>query len=683
MANPLWLPSYFASGMILQQRVTCLLHGRAKPSVEIRLTLERATFDGHAVSPLDSQYGIQSDQRMTSGEDGSFTFELPAFEASFDPFALTLSDGKSTIILQDILFGEVWICAGQSNMQMPLQAVQGAEQLANLANLHYVRVLKQSEDGLPNRSAGFPYNPADDLSGALWVRGDQPEAMARVSAVGFSFAREVHLDLKVPVALVETALGKTHIHSWLSRETVEQHPELKKHVQEMGFYRDENDWNLTGDHDWARHQPAALFNSKIAPLKDFGARGILWYHGESDYQYPAYYQKALQALVKDWHRVFRPADARGLGFLYVQLAPHYYGHRRFDQLAEFNEMLSATRRSLPCPAGLVTIYDLPLLYANAPEKWRNPAYPTAKLPIGQRLKTVAMGLLYQHKAPSSAPECTDIEVVGNKMMLSFSNIGEGLRLIGDQTRLRGFSMCGPDRVFVEAQARLLYGLRVLVWHDQITDPRAVTYAYADLNQASNLVSRDQLPVVPFRSDRVPSQYCPPMEWLHCEDLQVWCCPRFSQIEETGWHPVWQIERGQGELKIEKANKHEGDGSLFVRYYSTNDCEIGLEPILQYDSQFPPLDLSIYSQLSIDVFNTDQQIKHLRLAFSYGQPGEPLQILPTRVTILPALRWQRLQFDLNGLGLENLAATRRLVFIIDDRKGKGVLYFDQIRLIRPD
>jgi hypothetical protein len=174
-----------------------------------------------------------------------------------------------------------------------------------------------------------------------------------------------------------------------------------------------------------------------------------------------------------------------------------------------------------------------------------------------------------------------------------------------------------------------------------------------------------------------------MEWLHCESLRVWSCPSVERIFETGWHPAWLIERGQGELKVEKANKSEGDGSLMFRYESPDNPEFGLEPLLQHGSMFPPLDLSYYQMLSVDVFNTDLHTKHLRLALACGSAGAPLQAIPGRITVLPALRWQKLQFDLRSMDQEALSAVRRLVFIIEDKKGKGVLYLDQIRLIHSE
>ncbi|MEA4888083.1 MAG: sialate O-acetylesterase [Clostridiaceae bacterium] len=682
MAKLLWLPSFYASGMILQQQVPFHLHGQAEPGCEVRIQLERVPFDGRSYSPLDSQYGLLLDEKTTCDEQGRFSLDLPAFDASFDPFTLTIKSGKTNIVFQDVLFGEVWVAAGQSNMHMPVAAVHGAEQIHALANLFYVRVLKQSETGLGKENPHYGFAPLDDLQDSRWLRGDQPEAMEQVSAIGFSFAREVHLELRIPVGLIETALGGTYIHSWISRPSIDSQELLRRHVQDIGFYREEKDWDLSASWETAQHQPAALYNNKVAPLRGLAARGILWYQGESDYQYPEYYQTALQTLVRDWNQIFQPADKRGLGFLYIQLAPYFYGHRRFEQLAEFNEMLAAVRHNLLGPAALVPIYDLPLTYVDAPADWRHPIHPSVKLPIGQRLKTIAMGLLYQRKGPLTAPECSDIEVVGNKMLLSFSNIGEGLRLTGDDTRLRGFALCGPDRIFHEAQARILYGVRVLVWHEQIADPCAVTYAYADMNQTANLISRDQLPVVPFRSDKAPSRYWPPMEWLHCEALQIWCCPKMDKPEETGWHPAWRLERGRGELSLEKANKSEGDGALLLRYSTKESHEVAVEPVLDYDSLFPPLDLSPYASLSIDIFNTDQQIKYLRLALASGSADAGLQILPERLTILPVLRWQKFNFKLQAAS-GGLEAVRRLVFIIEDKKDKGVLYLDQINLICPE
>lgn len=681
MAQQLWLPSFISSGMILQQQTANILRGRTRPATAVSLVLERQPFDCRPVSPLDKEYGNIFECRITSNELGYFEFKIPPFTASYDPISLFISDGFDSLLFKDILFGEIWLCAGQSNMQMPLAACASAKVARDQANLFFVRVLSQTVQIADKKKSSFGFLPHEDLCGAIWRYGDQPDGIANISAIGFSFAREIHLDLKVPIGLIEIAVESTHIHSWLSSDSAEKLEFVKNHINETGFLRSKKDWNQTAERERICQQPSAVFNSMIAPLRGLGARGILWHHGNSDFQYPKYYSQVLPTMIRDWQQIFHPADKRGLGFLTAQIEPYFSSGRHCEQISEFNEMLSSISSILSNPAAVVPIYDLPPDYAAAPQAWRNPMHPTTKLPIGHRLKTVAKGLIYQLKAPISAPYCSGIEFVGGKVMLGFENIGDGLRLKGENSRLCGFAICGPDRVFVEAQCRILFGVKVLVWHDQITDPEAVTYAYADLNFNANLISRDNLPVLPFRSDNVPSVYCPPREWIHCEDLQIWCTPDFANPLSAGWNPAWLVESGQGEIKLEKAIKNEGDGSLHFKYAQPGRREFAVEPILDYASLLPPLNLSFFRELTIDVFNPDQQTKFLRLDIAAGSEEALLENLLRKHAIVPALRWQRMTFDLTMLSSEKREAIRRLVFVIEDKKEKGNLYLDQIRLVR--
>ena len=675
------LPSFFQSGMILQQQVPFKVRGIAKPSVPVRIQLRREPFDNRPVSPLDQQYGLVFDEEVEADASGLFEMAVPAPEASFDPHELTVQTPSKSIRLTDVLFGEVWITGGQSNMQMPLSAVQSQSEIETMANLFYVRVLTQSLTGIGRKMPHYQYHPADDICEAQWLRGDQPEDMADISAIAFSFARSLHLSLQIPVAVVETALGGSCIHAWISRQSIDADEQLRQHVIDMGFYRSENDWDLSRDWENAQYQPAALYNNKIAPLRAMIAKGVLWYQGESDYQYPEYYKTALPALVSDWQSVFRPSGSRDLAFLIVQLAPYYYGHRHFYQLAEFNEMLTSVKHQLNNPSALIPVYDLPLDYENAPEEWRHPLHPTAKTVIGQRLAKTACGLLYQQKAPLSAPECSNIEIVGNKMLLTFSHVGEGLRQKDQDGRLRGFTICGPDRVFLEAEARILYGVRVMVWNDQIDDPQAVAYAFSDMNQESNLISRDNLPVVPFRSDRFQAHYQAPIEWLHCESLNIWCSPKLEQMHQTGWHPRWRIDRGAGDLVVEWANKTEGAGSLHFTYQTDEQNQVSLEPVLTYASQFPPLNLSHITHISVNLFNPNQQMKRVSIALAAGSDKQTLQDVQKPVVLVSALRWQTITFPITHI--ESKDQVHRLVLVIEDRKGKGDLYIDQFELICRD
>jgi hypothetical protein len=504
--------------------------------------------------------------------------------------------------------------------------------------------------------------------------------MAKVSAVGFTFARQLHLDLKFPVGLVEMAQGDSYLHAWISRTASKDSEIICRHIEHFRDSRDQADGALSDGMNMAGQVPGGLYASKVSPLQMMAVRGVLWYPGENDFPDPAYYREALQVMFTEWQQVFRPAGSKGLVFFIIQPAPLYYGQKCFTEQAEFCEMLASVRHRLSGRCALLPLYDLSLDYTGAAESWRHPKHPVAKQPVGERLERMALGLLYQRKAPHTAPECSNIEIVGNKMILSFSQIGEGLRLSGPGERLRGFTICGPDRVFLPAHARILYGVRVMVWHDQVKTPVAVAYAFSDMNQEANLVSRDNLPVVPFRSDRRKSVHSPPQEWQHCDSLQLWGSPEKQAAMQAGWYPRWQLSRGDGQLVVEAANKVEGDGSLFLQYRTDEHQEICLEPLLHYASLFPPLDLSLYEAINFDLFNPDQHMKFIRLALAGAADDTSLQMLRQKSAIVATLRWQTFSFPLAEAG-DLLAQVRRIVLVIEDRKKKGGIYLDRIRLIR--
>ncbi len=677
MSQSLWLPSFFTDGMVLQQSIAPRIRGLARPDQTVSFKLTCEPFDGHAYSPLDQNYGEISEGSTRSDENGAFVFELPARPASLDPYTLTISCGRSRRTISNLLFGEVWLSAGQSNMAMPVRATASRDQVNTLANVPYVRVLRQSDDGLDRRQKDYEPQPLADLVGARWIAGDQPDEVAQCSAVAFVYARELHIELKIPVAIIETALGGSFIQSWISRPSIDAHPAIRQHIQDGGFYRGDQDWNLHADPEWNARQPGALYNHKIAPLAGLALRGVLWYQGESDCNAPDYYRQALKLMLQDWQALLRPVRPEGFNFLYVQLAPYFYGNRDATRLAQFNEMLASVRRQLPCPAALLPIYDLPLTFADAPEDWRHPIHPAVKAPIGSRLRSLALGLAYGRRQPPTAPECSEIERISGKLMLSFNPIGDGLRLAGEGSRVRGFSICGPDRIFVEAQAKLLYGVRVLVWHDQIKEPEAVAYAYADMNQNANLMSREQIPVVPFRSDRVPSRDWKPMEWTHCEDLHIWAAPTLAEPLKTGNFPAWEAVRGQMDLRLEPANKSEGDAAFLIRYQTDDEAIFALQPAMTYESQYPPYDWSMFASLSVDLFNADQQMKGLRLRLTLAD--QSTIDLAGRQTVMSALRWQTLTFSFADCPQSALETIRQMTLLLEDKRHRGEIYMDHIRL----
>ena len=248
------------------------------------------------------------------------------------------------------------------------------------------------------------------------------------------------------------------------------------------------------------------------------------------------------------------------------------------RLVNFNESLSLIRRRFPMPIGVLSQHDMLL-----PDK-------AMTFYIGRRLSSIALGLHFTPKMPTSSPECVGVEVVGNKVMISFDNTSDGLKLAENESVLRGFAICGEDKVYRPAHAKILHGVRVMVWHDDIKTPLGVTYGYYPVPHDSTFRNRADLPVLPFRFDRAEATYAPDLTFTNCDQLT------FIGLEHKGSDfsrlPVYEVRKGSGQIFLETLNKTEGAGSLRIEYIP-EDGKFSFAPILSYTSIYAPLDLSSF------------------------------------------------------------------------------------------
>jgi hypothetical protein len=693
MARQLRLQSQISDSMVIQQQLPFLLKGFARAGSDVKIKLEKEPFDGRPTSPLDQDFGCLIDDRISCQADGSFVYEIPAFKASFDIYTLTLRCGREELTVRDIRIGEVWLLAGHSSLGAPLNSGFSQQELAELARYPEIRIFVQSEDGLDKKIKSYSAAPINELASPVWLRGDDAVKLGRASAVAYYFARDLQLELKIPVAIIETAMSETFAHSWLARERIEADQDLRANVEKHGFYRDESTWNMAGD--WGHHQPGALYNHKLAPLIGTGLRGIVWQQGEKDRNEPDYYLKLMQSLINNWNTLFRsPApeiesQKAGTGWILVSCPPALFRDDEGFALAHYTETLYKLKHRLSGPAAALPTYDLPFDSASEEKKsvkaWNGTDLPFSLDLLGSHLSKIAQGMSYLRKASPSAPECSGIDIVGNKMMLSFTNTGEGLRLSANDGRLKGFSICSSDRIFHEAQAKLLYGVRVMIWHDQISQPESVTYAFSSLNQESNLINRDLLPAVPFRADRQKSVYKLPSEWMHCDNLLLWGTDGSkSENDRTDiqkylkLQPSWRVFEGSAALKAETANKKEGDASFLLTYKNENEPLVVFGPCLEYASLFPPYDISGYDSIVVDLFNPDRQMKKIALRL-YFSPDSADYSEYGRQTLISALRWQSLSFSLGEIFCNESKKVYGIAFCLTDEKLNGSVYIDNIRL----
>ncbi len=398
-----------------------------------------------------------------------------------------------------------------------------------------------------------------------------------------------------------------------------------------------------------------MFNHKLLALKDVNIRGIVFAPDRFDSELAGIYPKLVRKLLLSLASIFGPVEVEDRqvvpSLIFLQISPDELDPDHPLRYLELNETLVSIRRKLPMQVGILGQHDLLL-----PKK-------TKAFTIGQRLAAIALGIHFTPKMPSSSPECIGVEIVSNKVMMTFDNTVDGLRLSEGESVLRGFSICGEDRVYVPANARILHGIRVMVWHDDIAEPAGVTYGFSPVPHGATFRNRADLPVLPFRFDREESVYAPDLTFASCDQLDM--------IGKVSWNkpfeilPVFKTVKGSCTIEQELLNKTRGSGSLHLRYSSENSLLV-FGPVLSYASLFAPMDLRAFRRIAVDIFNPDVNEKKLSIE---GYLGEAI--------IQSVLRWQTLILEVEG---EKGPMLNRLNVQIFDTSKSGELFIDNIRFL---
>jgi hypothetical protein len=369
------------------------------------------------------------------------------------PHTLTVK-AKNTLVVNDVLVGEVWLASGQSNMAMGVNRARDFAKEQPAARVPQIRMFT-----VERRAAR---GPQADCKGKWQVCS--PETVGRFSATAYFFGRDLHQALGVPVGLINSSVGGTDICAWTSYEAQAGVDALRPVA--------------AASED--RNSPAALFNGMIAPLIPYTIRGAIWYQGERNTRTPEaarLYAVQLPLLIRDWRHRWGQGD---FPFAWVQL-PNY--RRPGDGWSLVRE---AMRRSLGVPnTGMAITIDV-----------GDPAdiHPKDKQTVGRRLAQWALGTVYGKKVATSGPLPAGFEVRGSEVVVRFTHTDGGLHpKAGD---LRGFEVKGADGQWVKATATVS-GATVIASSSAAKQPTAVRYAWAD-NPDANLYNGAGLPASPFR-----------------------------------------------------------------------------------------------------------------------------------------------------------------------------------------
>ncbi|HOL66351.1 MAG TPA: sialate O-acetylesterase [bacterium] len=501
--SKLELCSLLSDHAVLQQGMAIPVWGWAEPDAEVSLS-----FAGQTV-------------KVKADPDGRWQARLAPLSASKTSLEMTVRSGQQSLVVRDILVGEVWLCSGQSNMALTVSSCLNPEQEKAGGNQPLIRHFR-----VPLLHSAWP---EEKVTGSWQVCS--PEVVAGFTATGYFFAREIVKELGVPVGIVNCSWGGTRIEPWICPQGYSRVPQLKdlnqrvqaadpsteagrKHY--LAYLEELKNWiekarvqveagqNLPKPPavpwiDGDQQQPTRIYNAMVHPLVSWAIRGVLWYQGESNGSEGESYYHKMRALIEGWRTVWNQGD---FSFYFVQLPNFQYSDPKNAAGGDGWTLLrEAQLKCLEIPrTGMAVTIDI----GEAKD-----IHPKNKQDVGKRLARLALAGDYGRSLVPTGPLYKRHVVEGNKIRIFFDNVGQGL-MVGRKDglapveevpggRLSWFSIAGEDRKFVPAEA-VIDGATVVVSSPGVPKPVAVRYAFAMNPAGCNLYNREGFPASPFRTD---------------------------------------------------------------------------------------------------------------------------------------------------------------------------------------
>jgi sialate O-acetylesterase len=470
------VPALLADHMVVQRGLPVHVWGMAAPHEAVSVAFRGETKAG------------------TSDDDGRWRIYLSPGEAG-GPFELSIK-ATNTIVLHDILVGDVWVASGQSNMEFPMTGLVNAP--AEIAAAQYPKIRLFL---VKHKPADYPLENVDSRGWAACT----PETAADSSAVAYFFARNLQQKLGVPIGLIESSWGGTAAESWTSLHTLGADAALMPVFSARAKMVDDQSTNILRQQredvefqkavaqakaegkplpwpqwhpDFAAWAPAALFNGMIAPLTPFAIRGVIWYQGEANASpdRASLYARLFQTMIRDWRNSWGEGD---FPFLFVQIA-----NWNTEPDERWPEVRNAQRQALALRnTGMAVTIDI-----GDP----NDIHPKNKQDVGLRLSLAARAITYGEKVEWSGPLYRQVTQEEHALRVWFDH-ANGLMSKG--AVVTGFELADVDGKYSAADARI-EGTSVVVSSAAVPAPVSVRYGWAP-NPDCNLFNKEGLPASPF------------------------------------------------------------------------------------------------------------------------------------------------------------------------------------------
>jgi sialate O-acetylesterase len=441
------LPALFSDNMVLQQRQLVSVWGTDYPNTKISVS---GSWGGKGM--------------ILSDNNGHWKLKLQT-PAAGGPYTVMIK-GSRQIILKNVLVGEVWLCSGQSNMEMPVkgnpnQPVMGSnETILTSLNVN-IRFL--------NTPHSVSLIPLYDVKGE-W-KAASSATTGNFSATAYYFAKKLQALLGVPVGIIQTAWGASTIESWMDEESL------------SGFKNKNIPVKLPDS--FPNRTPTIMYNSMLHPYIGYTIKGVLWYQGESNRENANEYQALFTSMITSWRKEWKQDS---FPFYFVQIAPFEPGKTNAAFLREAQLKTMQTVKN----TGMAVTMDI---------GEQTVIHPSQKETVGARLAYWALAKDYNFKGIAfSGPVYRNMQQTGNgKVILTFDYSEQGLTSFGKP--LTDFEIAGEDKIFYPAEAVIhkeKSGI-LTVWNDSVKNPVSVRYAFKNW-AAGSLFNTQGLPASSFRTD---------------------------------------------------------------------------------------------------------------------------------------------------------------------------------------
>ena len=448
------LPAIVSSNMVLQRDTTITLWGWADAGEDISIS----------ASWLDKRIRISADTL------GKWQVEAQT-TGSLVPQTIRIKSKTSDILLENILFGEVWLTSGQSNMEQSVQGYIGQptfgsqEAIVHAANnnLRLFTVAKEADTA-----------PREDIGAHTGWQSATPVSVKTFSAVSYFYGQQLQQILGVPVGMIHSSWGGSLVEAWMSKESLSPIKEI----------------DLTGlDLELGNRFPTVLFNAMINPLIPYTIKGALWYQGESNASRPEEYEKLFPAMVEDWRTRWGIGD---FPFYYVQIAPYQYNWNDSDR-SEVDHLISQMRESQQQCLELIPNSGMAVLMDIGDE---SVIHPPMKKEVANRLLYNALNKTYGYEAVDfSGPVYDEMQIVDDSIYVTFRHAERGLYSKGNSSN---WEIAGADKIFYPALATN-DRRGITVKSERVKEPVAVRYAWRSWAVGS-LYGTNMLPASSFRTD---------------------------------------------------------------------------------------------------------------------------------------------------------------------------------------